>query len=306
VTFLALVAALLIEQLRTRPGPNPVNGIFRRYSGLLERSFDGGRYEQGTIAWFAALAPAIIVVACVSIYLSRAAPLLALVWNIGVLYLTLGFRQFSDEFSTTLEALRAGDIAMARAQIERWHGRGSEELFLQDIARLTIERGLVGAHRHLFGVIAWFAVFGAAGAVFYRLSAMLCESWGARPPSVEGVFGVFSRTAFRWIDWIPARLTAVSFAIAGDFEDAVYCWRTQAHTWPDANEGIVLAAGAGAVGVRLGSVVGGADSAQMRPELGIGDEADVAPMTGTVGLIWRALVPWLVLILLLTVANWLG
>lgn len=306
MTFLALVAALLIEQLRTRPGSNPVYGIFRRYFGLLERSLDGGRYEQGTIAWFAALAPAIIVVAGVSIYLSRAAPPLALAWNIGVLYLTLGFRQFSDEFNATLEALRAGDIAMARAQIERWRGRGDEELSLQEIARLAIERELVGAHRHLFGVIAWFAVFGAAGAVFYRLSAMLCDSWGARSSSVEGVFGVFSRSAFRWIDWIPARLTAVSFAIAGDFEDAVYCWRTQAHTWQDANEGIVLAAGAGAVGVRLGSVVGGADSGEMRPELGTGDEADVAPMTGTVGLIWRALVPWLVLILLLTVANWLG
>lgn len=306
MTFLALVAALLIEQLRTRPRSNPVYGIFRRYSGLLERSLDGGRYEQGTIAWFAALAPAIIVVAGVSIYLSRVAPPLALAWNIGVLYLTLGFRRFSDEFNATLEALRAGDIAMARAQIERWRGRGDEDLSLQEIARLAIERELVGAHRHLFGVIAWFAVFGAAGAVFYRLSAMLCDSWGARSSSVEGVFGVFSCSAFRWIDWIPARLTAMSFAIAGDFEDAVYCWRTQAHTWQDANEGIVLAAGAGAVGVRLGSVVGGADSGEMRPELGTGDEADVAPMTGTVGLIWRALVPWLVLILLLTVANWLG
>jgi len=307
VTFLALVAVLLIEQLRTRAGSNPVYGIFRRYSGLLERSLDGGRYEQGTIAWFAALAPPIIVVAGVSIYLSRVAPLLAFAWNIAILYLTMGFRQFSDEFSATLQALRAGDIVAARTRIEGWRGRRSEELSVQEVARLAIECGLAGVHRHVFGVIAWFAVFGAAGAVFYRLSAMLRDSWGARSPSVEGVFGVFSRTAFGWIDWIPVRLTAVSFAIVGDFEDAIYCWRTQARTWYDANEGIVLAAGAGAIGVRLGSVVGVvAESADMRPELGTGDEADVVPMTGTVGLIWRALVLWLFLILLLTVANWLG
>ncbi len=306
VTLLALVAALLIEQLRALPGSNPVFGIFRRYLGLLERSLDGGRYEQGTIAWFAAIAPPAIVAAGVSIYLSSVAPPFALAWNVGVLYLTMGFRQFSHEFTETLEALRAGDLAAARNRTEGWRGRRTEELTLQEIARLAIERGLAGAHRHVFGVIAWFAVFGAAGAIFYRLSALLHERWGTRSSSVEGSFGVFSRIAFEWIDWIPVRLSATSFAIVGDFEDAIYCWRTQAHAWHDAHEGIVLAAGAGAIGVRLGSVVGAAGSAEMRPELGTGDDADAELMTSTVGLIWRALVLWLFLILLLTVANWLG
>jgi cobalamin biosynthesis protein CobD/CbiB len=96
------------------------------------------------------------------------------------------------------------------------------------ISRLAIERGLVSAHRHVFGVIAWFAVFGAAGAVFYRVAAMLHERWGGASPRLEpdaesAEFGRFSREAYWLCDWVPVRLTAVSFAIVGDFEDALYC-----------------------------------------------------------------------------------
>jgi cobalamin biosynthesis protein CobD/CbiB len=94
--------------------------------------------------------------------------------------------------------------------------------------------------------------------------------------------------------------------VAGDFEDALYCWRMQANAWPRRSEGIVLAAGAGAIGVRLGSVIGTSAPLEIRPELGTGEEADAELMTSAVGLIWRALVLWLFVIALVTVASWFG
>ena len=305
MAFFALVLVLLVEQLRPLPASNPVSRGLRRYIRSLERSLNAGRYEQGTIAWFAAVAPPVLAVAGISIYLAQAAPPLALIWNVVVLYLTMGMRQFSHQFNAILEALRSGDLPAARAALSRWRGLGSGEPTASEIARLAIERTLIDAHRHVFGVIACFAIFGAAGAVAYRVAAMLNELWGT-PASAEGDFGRFSRAAFEWIDWIPVRLSAASFAVVGDFEDAIYCWRTQAHAWHDVNQGIVLASGAGALGVRLGSVVTAAGLVEFRPDLGTGDEADVDLMTSTIGLIWRALVLWLFLILLLTVANWLG
>jgi cobalamin biosynthesis protein CobD/CbiB len=305
VVFLALAAALLIEQLRALPSSNPFYAAFRRYVLALERALNAGRFEQGVMAWFAAVAPPVLIAAIISIVLYRIAAPLALLWNVAVLYLTMGFRQFSHEFTATAEALRAGDLAQARAHARIWHG-AAESLTANEIARLAIERGLLGAHRHVFAVIAWFAVFGAPGAILYRLGALLSDSWGSRASMVDAEFGAFSRVAFKWIDWVPARLTAVSFAVVGDFEDALYCWRTQAHAWQDAHQGIVLASGGGALGVRLGSVVGDVGTAEVRPELGLGEEADAELMTSTVGLIWRALVLWLFLILLLTVAHWLG
>ncbi|MBS3935011.1 MAG: cobalamin biosynthesis protein, partial [Sulfuritalea sp.] len=108
------------------------------------------------------------------------------------------------------------------------------------------------------------------------------------------------------LDWLPARITAASFAIVGDFEDAVYCWRTQARQWSDSAAGILLASGAGALGIRLGMPLSDSLGIDVRPELGLGDDADVDHLQGAIGLVWRALVLCLLLLALLTVAGWAG
>jgi adenosylcobinamide-phosphate synthase len=135
---------------------------------------------------------------------------------------------------------------------------------------------------------------------------MLNDKWGARSDPEFGEFGRFAERVFYWLDWLPARLTAISFATVGNFEDAIYCWRTQALSWATHTQGIILAAGAGALGVRLGDTLHQHGTLQFRPEMGIGEEPDVVSMHGTVGLIWRALVLWMFLLLLVTVAHALG
>ena len=90
------------------------------------------------------------------------------------------------------------------------------------------------------------------------------------------------------------RLTALSFAIVGDFEDAAFCWRTQAKEWAaqegGEHAGIVLASAAGALGVRLGGPLPVAgDKPDVRPEIGLGEEPDAELMPSAVGLVWRAL-----------------
>ena len=118
------------------------------------------------------------------------------------------------------------------------------------------------------------------------------------------------RGALLWLlDWIPARLTALSFAIVGDFEDAVFCWRTQAKAWADEeggeHAGIVLASGAGALGVMLGGPIPVVGRRARRPARArSGRSAGSRSAADAVGLVWRALVLWLLLMLLLTLANW--
>ena len=111
---------------------------------------------------------------------------------------------------------------------------------------------------------------------------------------------------FYLLEWLPVRLTALTFAIVGDFEDTVYCWRTQAASWPDSETGILLASGAGALGVRLGMPIPQGGLPLERAELGVGDEADADFMQSTIGLVWRSVVFWLILLLLLTLASLLG
>ena len=68
--------------------------------------------------------------------------------------------------------------------------------------------------------------------------------------------------------------------------------------------GIVLASGAGALGVVLGGPLPSpAGAPDWRPELGTGDPVEPELLPSAVGLVWRALVLWLVVILLVTLAN---
>lgn len=304
--FLSLVIALLLEQVRPLRRSNSVYQLFDGYADSLDRSFNGGQYRHGVVAWVLAVVPAAGVAFGVAMLLHTLSPALAWAWNIAVLYLTMGFRRFSRDFTGIMHALQESRIDEARALLGRWQGASAEGYSAGEVARVTIERGLVDAHRHVFGSIACFAAFGPAGAVVYRLSALLAAKWPPAGDAGHGEFGRFAASFFFWLDWLPARLTSASFAIVGDFEDAVYCWRTQAQSWIAQPEGVILASGAGAIGVRLGDPLNQAAGMEFRPELGTGEPADADFMQSTVGLIWRALVLWLALLFIVTLAYALG
>ncbi len=323
MALLSLIVALLLEQFRPIDPGGGVFAMFARYTDAIGRNFNAGKRKHGVIGWLLAVVPIVLLANLAFYALHELNLLLAWAWTIGVLYLTMGFRQFSHAFSAVLEALRAGRFDDARALLSPWRNEPADELTQSEIAKVSIEQGLVGAHGHVFGVIAWFvflpAVFGSllpgtlgtllsgpGGALLYRLSTVLSERWGRQGGDAFAAFGSFAIDAFRLLDWVPTRLTALSFAIVGDFEDAVYCWRSQAAGWLDPQAGIILASGAGAIGVRLGDTLHANGTVTFRPELGLGDEADLEHMQSAVGLIWRALVLWLLLIGLMTVANWVG
>jgi adenosylcobinamide-phosphate synthase len=304
--FLSLLVALALEQALPLRQGNRVHEAFNRCAELLEAHLNGGQRRHGVTAWLLAVLPVVVAVAAVSWLLHGLNPAAALAWNVAVLYFTMGFRRFSHSFTEIQQALRAGDLAAARQYLSAWRGEPASEFNAAEIARVTIEQGLLASHRHVFGPIFWFIALGPAGAVFYYAATTLAEIWGMRrePESVE--FGRFATRAFFWLDWAPARLTAASFAVVGDFEDAIYCWRNQASAWNPESHGIILSAGGGALGVRLGDTLHQYGTVEYRPELGIGDEAEPDHMQQAVGLIWRTLVLGMFLILLVSLAHALG
>ncbi len=344
MAFLSLVIALALEQWRPLVDRRMVFAPVSGYAGFLERSFDAGEVHQGAIAWLLAVLPVAVAAWVIHAALAAANPLLGLAFNVAVLYLTMGFRQHSHYFTGVQRALKDGELDRARRLLGEWRGHPCDALSAGEVARLAIEGALTVAHRHVFGPILWFVLLpGPSGAVLYRLALFLNHRWGglgrsgatgpvldlagaaaeagdvAAPVAraaaasdddlaspTEGRFGEFARTAFAAIDWLPARCTAAAFAVVGDFEDAVYCWRTQAARWPDAILGVVLAAGAGALGVRLGTPIPRGGSLEDRPEIGLGEDADPAFLDSTVGLVWRALVLWLAVLFVLGIARAFG
>ncbi len=305
MTLFSLIFALLLERWRPAGDRNRIILLFLSYADALERYFNTGVRRHGAAAWIAAVVPVLIFTGWVYYLLHGISPLLAWAWNVVVLYLTMGFRQFSYSFTEIKDALKNGDLLLARKLLREWRGVEADDLSSQEIARITIELALIHSHRYVFGIIICFVVLpGPLGPVLYRLADLLSERWGGRTEQESGAFGQFATKAFEIIDWLPARSTAVSFAIAGNFEDAVYCWRAQAASWVDQAQGIILASGAGALGVLLGDSLREAGGKYYRPELGVGEEADMDFLQSTVGLIWRTLVLWLLLLLLLEIASW--
>ena len=296
---IAIIAALLLEQWRPLGDRKAVARALKTWADWLEGSFNAGESRHGAIAWLvAALAP---VLAALALYVLFAwmTPFAALLLNIAALYLTLGFRQFSHFFTDIQAAIRDGDIDHARGLIGAWRGESATHRSREEVIRLAIEEAIAASHRNVFAVLFWFVVLpGPSGAILYRMAVYLDRRWGGK-----GEFGRFARKVHVLLEWPVVRLTAAAFAVVGDFEDAVYCWRTQAAAWPDPDLGIVLAAGAGALGVKLGMPLTEVEGLQPRPELGLGETADAPFLDSTVGLLWRALVVWVFVLIILTMAR---
>lgn len=310
MTLLSIVIALVIEQLHALPVRRAVREPVARMAAFLEDKFNDGGRRHGAIAWGLGVALPATLVSLLHAALLHFQPLLAFLLGIGVLYLTMGFRQFSHFFTDIHMALRLGEVDQARRVLAQWRGRSGDRLTANEIARLAIEQALLASHRHVFAPLLWFAALGPAGALFYRLAHSYDEQWGARGELEFGRFGEFAHQAFAMIDWLPLRVTAASFAVVGDFEDAAHCWRTQADRWPDGGSGILLASGAGALGVRLGmpvhDVIQDTGDASDRPELGLGEDADPDFMQSTIGLVWRSLVLGLAVLALISISGWVG
>ena len=318
MNLLAIVAALALEQWRSFQWRASAERTFVVYARGIERRLNGGTLGQGIVATVLAIAPPVALAALLWWLLARVHPALGLLFNVFVLYALMGFRRFSHAISSIIAALKAGDVAGARRALAAWRGATGAELSSQDIARLAIERGLADAYRQVFAVLFWFVVLpGPAGAVLYRAAALLAAEWKGALPGDDmtvltrslQVFGRPARLLLWLLDWVPARLTALSFAVVGDFEDAAFCWRTQARSWPEAHGGeaigVVLASGGGALGVQLGGSLPGFDGEpDPRPEIGVGEGAEAEVLPSAVGLVWRALVLWLLLVFLLSLANW--
>jgi cobalamin biosynthesis protein CobD/CbiB len=299
VSAVAIVAALLLEQWRPLGERKAVFALLARWANWLERSFNAGESRHGLVAWLVAVLPALAAALVLYYALAWLSPLAALAFNAAALYLTLGFRQFSHYFTDLQLAIRAGDVERARELIGAWRGEPAQHRSREEVIRLAIEEALVASHRHVFGVLFWFVLLpGPSGAIVYRLAAYLRRRWRGL-----GAFGEFAERACRLLEWPAVRLTAVSFAVVGDFEDAIYCWRTQARTWPDPDAGVVLAAGAGAMGVRLGMPLTAIEGVEIRPELGLGEAADAPFLDSVVGLVWRALVVWVFALVLIGLAR---
>lgn len=320
MSFFAILLALVLEQARPLSPMNPLYQWIEQWTRWVARTLDAGVRHIAWATWImTVLTPAALALAIHALAHWGLGWFVAALWNVALLYATLGFRQFSHHFTDIRNALENGDEQQARELLARWQEVKVGEIERSEIVRHVIEHSVIAAHRHVFGVFFWYAVLsifglGPAGAVVYRLAEYVSRRWQREAQADGGVsatLAMVAQQAWLVLDWLPARATALAFAIVGSFEDAMDGWRHHAQKFPQDNDGVILAATSGAINVRLGG--GGlADLSEEPAQAGNegvstpGRPAQLAHLASVVGLVWRSVIMWLVLVALLTMANLLG
>lgn len=275
---------------------------FGRLAQRLEAGLNRGAGSRaaGAMAWLLLIVPVLAAVLALKGWLD--AP-----WHWVVdgllLYLALGARSLHEHVARVQHALAQGDLPAARDAVQRIVSRDCSSLDAGGVSGAAIESALENGNDAIFATLFWFAVAGGAGAVLYRLANTLDAMWGYRTERFLH-FGWAAARIDDGLNWLPARLTALSYTVLGYTKLALWCWRHQARRWSSPNAGPVMAAGAGALGLRLGGPARYHGQLEERPVLGAGRAPEPRDVGRALALVASAMLLWLVVLSLLHM-GWL-
>ncbi|MGE5472274.1 MAG: adenosylcobinamide-phosphate synthase CbiB [Bacteroidota bacterium] len=287
----ALTAVLLDRGLGEMRRWHPLVG-FGRLALLLESRLNRRSVPAGLLAWLLAVAPGVALAA----WLRPSAPFAV---DVALLYFALGAQSLCEHATAIARPLQEGDLAAARQRVGWIVSRETAQLDATGITKAGVESVLENGNDAIFGALFWFALLGGPGALLYRLANTLDAMWGYRTER----YNLFGRSAARLDDalnWLPARLTALSYALLGHTRTALSCWRTQAPGWDSPNAGPVMAAGAGSLGLALGGAAIYHGQEEIRPPLGTGAPPAAGDLERAIRLVRNSLWLWLAALFTLT------
>ncbi|MBT2115542.1 cobalamin biosynthesis protein [Dyella sp. LX-66] len=289
MTALALTLALLLDALLGEPRRAHPLVAFGGWARAIEARLHRDARGAGVLAWCVTVLPWVVVTWAITRMLPAWCDV---VFGAAMLYLAVGLRSLGEHALPVADALERGDLAAARTAVGRMVSRDTALLDEQQVAAAATESVLENGSDAVFGALLWFLLLGAPGAVLYRLANTLDAMWGYRNARYER-YGWAAARIDDVLNFVPARLTALSYALLGDFLRAWHCWRRQAPAWDSPNAGPVMAAGAGALGVRLGGAAPYAGVWEERPALGEGAAPDAAAIRRALRLVRRSVLLWL-------------
>ncbi len=300
---LALVLGVLLDAALGEPRRwHPLVG-FGAYAKWIEARSNRAQPAAlarllGVASWLLAVLPWLALALLLKAWLAEAAWLL----DALLLYFALGARSLGEHARAVAAPLLAGDLVAARAALSRIVSRDTRRLDAAQVAGATVESVLENGNDAIFGTLFWFALLGGPGALLFRLANTLDAMWGYRTPRLL-YFGWAAARIDDLLNLLPARLTALSYALGGEFRQALRCWRAQAPAWDSPNAGPVMASGAGALGLALGGPAIYHGALEERPPLGCGASPQAADIARALRLVRAALWLWCGLICVLCVSG---
>lgn len=280
----ALAAVLLDRLLGEVRHFHPLVG-FGNLAAAVEKRLNNRRLVPGLFAW-ALVVPPFVALA----WLLR--PYAPFAVDVALLYFALGAQSLCEHAEAIAKPLQDGHLDEARQRVSWIVSRDTSALDESGVAKAGVESVLENGNDAIFGTLFWFALLGGPGALLFRLANTLDAMWGYRTER----FNLFGRFAARFDDalnWVPARLTALTYALLGQTRNALACWRSQAPGWDSPNAGPVMSAGAGSLGVQLGGAAIYHGQEEIRPPLGTGPAPVAADLGRAIALIRHSLWLWL-------------
>lgn len=291
-TALLLIIAVILDWLLGEPRRfHPLIGF-----GHLAQKIESCIYRSSR--WRGALALALLLLPATILtwWLSQQLGIIGVVFSVWALYFALGHKSLHDHARPIVKALHNNDEDEARRLVGRMVSRDSSAL---DITAATTESVLENGNDGVFGALFWFVVAGAPGAILYRLANTMDAMWGYRNSRYQA-FGWAAARFDDVLNIIPARLTAITYALLGKTRQALFCWRTQAPHWDSPNAGPVMAAGAGALGISIGGAARYLGEWHQRPLLGVGGASTGADVERALALVRHGVVLWIIVLLLIS------
>lgn len=264
---------------------HPLQG-FGLFASRIENAMNVNNSRlRGVLAWLVCVLP-FVLAACVWRHWIADALLL---------YFALGAKSLAEHGLRVADDLDANDIGAARQHVGWMVSRDTTTLDESGVAKAAVESVLENGNDAVFGALFWFVLLGGPGAMLFRLANTLDAMWGYRNERFLH-FGWAAARIDDVLNFVPARLAALTYALLGQTRLALSSWRTQAHAWSSPNAGPVMAAGAGALDVRLGGTAIYDGHAEDRPILGTIRPPDVHDIRYAVMLVRRGLALWLAVI----------
>ncbi len=305
-TFGSLLCALIIDRIVGEPKswhPLVWFGAWVDSSRLfIQKPLDSLVRDQkiaGALAWAMAVLPWLLVLLALFCMLPSNASWLV---STAVLYFCIGWQSLREHAQAIEEPLLQGKLAEARIEVGKIVSRDTENLTESEIAKASIESVLENGSDAVFAPIFWFIILGAPGVMLYRLANTLDAMWGYKTDEFI-YFGWFAARVDDVLNFIPARLVVYTYALCGalhgNFSRAKRCARRQSLYWKSPNAGPVMAAGAGALGVKLGGDAEYFGKLETRPTLGEGRDPSVQDIAASIQLVDRGVFVWVALIFVL-------
>ena len=273
---LAILIALLLDYRFQEPRCyHPLVG-FGNLALWLEKHLNRYRHGaqgdatgkgRGILAWCLAVLP-ITVLACLLMDILTLNIWFETLLGGVVLYLGIGWQSLLSHARAIANPLGKGDMAGARQAVSMIVSRDTSTLDETAIATAATESVLENGADAVFAAIFWFCLLGVPGVVLYRMSNTLDAMWGYKNRRYLN-FGWAAARVDDVLNFIPARLTVLSYCLSGKTTAAFKAWKRQRGNWKSPNAGLVMSSGAAAIGVKLGGGAVYHGKWQNRPVLGL-------------------------------------